>query len=80
LSAAVSSAYIDGWATGTFSNPLPYSLRMQTDGNLVIYDNNNYPIWATMTNQVGVSPRRLVLQNSGILAVVDATDSILWHN
>jgi hypothetical protein len=53
---------------------------MQTDGNLVIYDNNNYPIWATMTNQVGVSPRRLVLQNSGILAVVDATDSILWHN
>jgi len=80
LSASVSSAYIDGWATGTFSNPLPYSLRMQTDGNLVIYDNNYYPIWATMTNQVGVSPRRLVLQNSGILAVVDATDSILWHN
>ncbi len=53
---------------------------MQTDGNLVIYDNNNVPLWASNTANVGVSPRRLILQNNGILAVVDATDIITWRN
>ena len=53
---------------------------MQSDGNLVIYDSKNVSIWSTGTIHDGVSQRRLILQNSGILAVVDATDKIIWQS
>ena len=66
--------------TGIYPNPLPYSLRMQEDGNLVIYDKNNNYLWNSGISNFGISPFRLVLQNDGVLAIVDATDLILWRN
>ena len=57
-------------------NPKPYSLKMLSNGNLVLYNNNN--IWFIGTSTV--APYRLILQNSGILAVVDATDSMTWQS
>jgi len=78
LSSAVSSAFVGVWATGVHNNPLPYSLRMQTDGNLVIYDGKNAKVWSTSTNGRGVGPFRLVLQDSGILSVFDAKDTVTW--
>jgi hypothetical protein len=49
---------------------------MQSDCNLVIYDSNNYALWATGTETN--SPCRIMLQNSGSLAVINALDQILW--
>lgn len=38
------------WSGGANGQgPPPYRMRMQCDGNLVIYDNNNNPKWATNT-------------------------------
>ena len=52
---------------------------MQSDCNLVIYDSNNYALWATGTQSYSpVLPCRLMLQNSGSLAVINALDQILW--
>jgi hypothetical protein len=52
---------------------------MQSDCNLVIYDSNNDPLWATGTQAYSpVLPCRLMLQNSGSLAVINALDQILW--
>ena len=81
LSSLVSSAYNDvHWSTGLRNNPLPYSLRMQTDGNLVIYDNNNVKIWSIPANNGRFVSPRLILQDSGILSVVDATDTVTWDS
>ena len=52
---------------------------MQSDCNLVIYDSNNNALWATGTHANSpVLPCRLMLQNSGSLAVINALDQILW--
>ncbi|XP_074565305.1 mannose-specific lectin-like [Curcuma longa] len=37
------------WSSGTYNQGYNCVLRMQTDGNLVIYSNNNDPIWASGT-------------------------------
>ena len=71
---------MDVWSTGIFSNPLPYNVQIQADGNLVLYDNNNVAILSSNTNYLGQSPFRLILQNGGVLTVIDALDTILWHN
>jgi hypothetical protein len=52
---------------------------MQSDCNLVIYDSNNNAVWSTGTYLGSpVLPCRLMLQNSGSLAVINALDQILW--
>ena len=53
---------------------------MQSDCNLVIYDNNNQPIWATSTQNSPVRPCRLMLQNSGSLSVINSLDQVLWQS
>ena len=79
LSGIISSSYSNGWTTGTLSGTLPFRLTMQSDCNLVIYDSNNDPLWATGTQaNLPVLPCRLMLQNSGSLAVINALDQILW--
>ena len=39
------------WASGIKGNTAPYTLLMQDDGNLVIYDSKNRAIWASGTNR-----------------------------
>jgi hypothetical protein len=53
---------------------------MQDDCNVVIYGASGAVLWTTGTSNAGVSPCRLMLQNSGVLAVIDSTDTVLWQN
>ena len=52
-----------------------YTLRMQEDGNLVVYQQlhancgNNIPIWESRTNNKGVEPFRLEMQSDNNLCI-----------
>ena len=79
LSGIISSSYTDAWTTGALSGKPPFRLTMQSDCNLVIYDSDNKSLWDTNTYLGSpVLPCRLMLQNSGSLAVINALDQILW--
>lgn len=54
-----------------------YELRLQADGNLVIYTPNR-AIWATGTN--GTVPDRLVQQGDGNLVLYDASSRAIWSS
>jgi hypothetical protein len=47
---------------------------LQGDGNLVLYDSNNSPCWASGTN----SATYLNVQNDGNLVLYDSGDSPVW--
>ncbi|XP_039140857.1 mannose-specific lectin-like [Dioscorea cayenensis subsp. rotundata] len=49
------------WASGTNGRGTNCRVTMQSDGNLVIYDNNNKAVWASNTN-VGQGHYVLILQ------------------
>ncbi|KAH7661116.1 alpha-D-mannose-specific plant lectins domain-containing protein [Dioscorea alata] len=49
------------WASGTYGRGTNCRVTMQSDGNLVIYDNNNKAVWASNTN-VGQGHYVLILQ------------------
>jgi hypothetical protein len=51
-----------------------YTLHMQTDGNLVLYNGAGAAIWAT--NRAG---RHLKLHNDGCLAEVDYSGNWVWQ-
>ena len=62
-----------------------YALRMQNDGNLVLYKLNltdpnliEKAIWASDTNGEGESPYRLVMQEDNHLIVFDNKDQVIW--
>jgi len=61
-----------------------YALRMQNDGNLVLYKTNlndaksKEAIWASNTNGDGESPYRLVMQEDNHLVVYDGKDNVIW--
>jgi len=56
----------------------PYTLFMQTDGNLVLYSGSGYT-WSTGTNGVGAGPWTLTMQNDGNLVIYDATGGATWN-
>ena len=51
---------------------------IQTDGNLVMYDNVR-PVWATNTSG-STGPITLVLQTDGNLVLYGASNRVLWHS
>ena len=51
----------------------------QPDGNLVIYNTANSPIWSSGTYGQGVAPYKLVLGQRGNLKWLDANNTILWQ-
>jgi hypothetical protein len=53
-----------------------YNLVLQTDGNLVLYNANWKPIWATGTD--GSSADRLTLQTDGNLVLYNANWKPIW--
>lgn len=60
------------WATETEGVPCPVTLSMQGDGNLVLYDANGTPRWASDT----FGPDKIAkLTNDGELRVVDPVPS-----
>ncbi|KAK7447420.1 hypothetical protein VKT23_014129 [Stygiomarasmius scandens] len=70
------------WQSGTAGKgKSPWYLAMQGDANLVIYDGNNNPTWASNTVQIGKSsqgPFRLEMQDDGLLGIYDNNDRVLW--
>lgn len=52
---------------------------MQDDGNLVIYDVYNDPIWASGTQYKGQPPYKLVLLPDQNLVVLDKKGERTWE-
>lgn len=71
--------YMEGnvelWRSGTAGNPGAH-VRMQTDGNLVIYQDDT-PLWSTGTQ--GNPGARLQLRNGGNLRVLSTSKRALWQ-
>lgn len=61
------------WQAGTGGNPLS-RLAVQPDGNMVVYDMNQRPLWWTGTNQRD----KLILQNDGNLVLYNGRNQPLW--
>ncbi|MDT8716167.1 C40 family peptidase [Clostridium sp. 19966] len=58
-----------------------YTLRIQQDGNLVIYDKNNNPVWATYSySDKNFTDNKLVLSENGNLTVTGQNSQVLWQS
>jgi hypothetical protein len=53
-------------------------VKMQDDGNLVVYDSENTPLWASNTNGKGIPPYKYILQGDGNLVIYDSENTPLW--
>lgn len=62
------------WSVGSANNS--HLLVMQTDGNLVLYDNTSKPVWNTET--FGNPGAWLALQVDGNMVVYSASNTPLW--
>lgn len=74
------------WHSKTFDKGANCTLYMQDDGNLVAYDGNNKPFWASDThvsfdskyNDKKYKPVRAVLENDGKLVLYSETGFRVW--
>jgi hypothetical protein len=67
------------WSSNTHGKGKgPYKLKMQEDGNLVIYDGTNAATWATDTWNKGTGPHHLVVQDDGNLVLYDSKKAPTW--
>jgi hypothetical protein len=67
------------WAPNTTVLVSPnqqYRLSYQGDGNLVVYDKSNKPLWNSQTN--GRTPNKLVFQGDGNLVLYGANNAVHW--
>ena len=55
-----------------------YTMRTQSDGNLVMYDAAGKPRWATGTTGRGTGPYKTVMQTDGNLVLYDSKGAALW--
>lgn len=56
----------------------PYHIKMQNDGNLVLYDFNMTPLWASHTMNKGTAPNALILQEDRNLVIYDKDRQATW--
>jgi hypothetical protein len=54
-----------------------YTLAMQGDGNVVLYDITGTPLWHTVTH--GTAAEALVMQSDGNFVLYDGVGNALWH-
>ncbi len=54
-----------------------YKCVLQSDGNLVVYQNNTTPLWTSNTNGTGAD--RLIMQGDGNLVVYNANYIAFWN-
>jgi uncharacterized protein YkwD len=50
---------------------------MQTDGNVVLYDRNSRPLWATNTGRL-ITPREFIMQTDGNLVLYSTDGQARW--
>ena len=58
----------------------PFKLVMQRDGNMVMYDGNGEPTWASNTDGKGRGPFRLIMQDDGNLVIYDLQKKSIWDS
>lgn len=51
---------------------------MQSDGNLVLYDNRRNVFWSADTHDKGEGAKRVIMQNDNNLVVYDQNDEAIW--
>jgi len=69
--------YGDKWTSMPFPTGTgPYKLSMQTDGNLVSYDTNGQPTWASQT--VGSGGVIVRMQDDGNLVIYNGEERATW--
>jgi Astacin (Peptidase family M12A) len=54
-----------------------HTLIMQTDGNVVLYDQHSQPLWATNTGGL-ITPGQFIMQTDGNLVLYDTGNSPKW--
>ena len=57
----------------------PFLLTMQTDGNLVMYDQYGRAVWASNTYEIGIAPHSLAMESDGNLVIYDANWVATWN-
>ncbi len=63
------------WSTGT-QGRISRTIAMQTDGNFVLYSNNDYPLWNTMTwSHHGA---RFAIQDDGNIVIYSESGVYLY--
>ena len=69
------------YATSTWTSRLqrPFSLTMQTDGNLVMYDQYGRAVWSSNTYAKGQAPHKLIMQSDANLVIYDNNWVPIWH-
>lgn len=66
------------WSSNTYGRGDGCRFTVQGDGNAVIYDANNSPIWASNTNGQSHGPYSATVEDSGHFVVWDGTGRRLW--
>ena len=56
------------------------SLVLQSDGNLVLYDSSNNPIWNARSGGRGVGPYTLTLFPDGNTQIIDSNNTIIQND
>lgn len=67
------------WASGTYGKPLGQT-RFQDNGNLVIYDRNDHPIWSINKYGSEYQESKLIIQDDGNLIAYDSKGNSYWSS
>jgi len=67
------------WSSKTYGKgSAPYTLKLQKDGNLVVFDGRKVMTWTTGTAGKGAGPFQLMMQDDGNLVLRDVNNQVLW--
>ena len=58
----------------------PFYMKLQEDGNLVLFDKDNKGQWWSNTAGQGKAPYTLEMQDDGDVVVKDATPTTIWRS
>jgi hypothetical protein len=70
------------WWTGTHGQGVgPYKISMQNDGNCVLYDSKQKPLWHTSTYNKAVDPPySIIMQDDGNMVIYNSRGKHLWNS
>lgn len=70
------------WSIETQLRPekRPFYLKLQSDGNLVMYSTDKRAVWSSGSASQGQGPYFLIMQNDGNLVIYDRNSKAIWHS